>query len=74
MTIPKEVREKLGIRPGDEIQFSETDEGFVVVKQPPATEDGSDPFEKYRGYAESDTTMPERMRDLRDEYPRDPDD
>ncbi|MFB6176478.1 MAG: AbrB/MazE/SpoVT family DNA-binding domain-containing protein, partial [Halobaculum sp.] len=33
-----------------------------------------DPFEKYRGAADTDTTMPERMRRLRGEYPRDPSD
>lgn len=30
-----------------------------------------DPFENHRGSAEGDETMPERMRRLRGEYPRD---
>ena len=37
------------------------------------TEQGEDPFEKYRGTADSDETMPDRMRRLREEYPHDVD-
>lgn len=33
--------------------------------------DGGDPFEKHRGSADSDETMRERMRRLRNDYPRD---
>ncbi|MFC4447577.1 AbrB/MazE/SpoVT family DNA-binding domain-containing protein [Halorussus aquaticus] len=62
VTIPKEVRERLGIRPGDEIEFEETDEGYVLKK-----EVEEDRFEKWRGAAETDETVEERMRDLRGE-------
>ena len=80
VTIPKSVREELGIRPGDEVTFTETDEvtftetdeGFVIETEYPTTAEGDDPFEVYRGAAESDATMPERMRELRGEYPRTP--
>ena len=44
-TIPKDVRLRLGIRPGDEIEFVEEEDGFRVRKWMPAS-----PFEKYRGY------------------------
>lgn len=71
VTIPKEIREALGIEPGDEVAFEETDSGYTIQKEQPTTTDGEDPFEKYRGSANSDETMPERMRRLRGEYPRD---
>lgn len=71
VTIPKEIRETLGIEPGDEVVFEETDAGYTIRKQEPTTAEGGDPFEKYRGSAEGDETMPERMRRLRGEYPRD---
>ena len=71
VTIPKEIRDALGIEPGDEIAFEETDSGYRIRKEAPTTDDGADPFEKYRASADSDETMPERMRRLRDEYPRD---
>lgn len=74
VTIPKEIRDALGIEPGDEITFEEVDSGYLIQKKAPTTMDGEDPFEKYRGSAESDETMPNRMRRLRGEYPRDVDD
>lgn len=46
VTIPKAVRERLGLRPGDEIEFVEDDGGFRVQKRPVKP-----PFEKWRGYA-----------------------
>jgi antitoxin PrlF len=71
VTIPKEIRDALGIEPGDEIIFEESDSGYRIQKKAPTTADGGDPFEKYRGMAEAEDTMPERMRRLRGEYPRD---
>jgi len=70
VTIPKEIRDALGIEPGDEISFEESDAGYTLRKQAPTTADGDDPFDKYRGRADSDETMAERMRRLRSEYPR----
>lgn len=74
VTIPKAIRDELGIEPGDEVVFEETDSGFEIRKQAPTTESGEDPFETYRGFAGSEDSMPERMRRLRDEYPRRVDD
>lgn len=71
VTIPKEIRDALGIEPGDEIAFEKVDSGYKIQKKEPTTADGADPFEKYRGSANSDDTMVERMRRLRAEYPRD---
>lgn len=71
VTIPKEIRDSLGIEPGDEIVFEEREAGYVIRKQAPMTAEGGDPFEVYCGAAESDDSMPDRMRRLRGEYPRD---
>ncbi len=71
VTIPKEIRDALGIEPGDEITFEEGESGYRIQKKAPTTADGDDPFEKYRGSAESNETMPDRMRRIRGEYPRD---
>lgn len=73
VTIPVEIRDALGIEPGDEVGFERTDSGYELRKEEPTTSAGGDPFEKYRGSAASDETMPERMRRLRGEYPRDVD-
>lgn len=70
VTIPKEIRDALGIEPGDEVAFEEVESGYKIAKKEPTTTEGDDPFAKYRGSAESDETMPERMRRLRGEYPR----
>jgi len=45
ITIPKGVRDRLGLRPGDEIEFVEDRGQFRVEKRVPAS-----PFLKYRGY------------------------
>ena len=73
VTIPKEIREALGIEPGYEITFEEDESGYTIRKEPPTTADGDDPFAKHRGRADSDDSMPERMRRLRGEYPREVD-
>lgn len=70
VTIPKEIRDALGIEPGDEVDFERVGSEYRLQKRAPTTEDGDDPFEKHRGSADSDETMPERMRRLRGEYPR----
>ena len=70
VTIPKDVREALGIEPGDEVTFEETAEGFAIRKEAPTTAEGADSFEKYGGSAAGEASMPERMRRLRGEYPR----
>lgn len=60
-TIPVEVRDALGIHPGDEIEFEETDAGYVLRKQ---SDDKQ--FEKWHGAISADQSMHERMEDLRD--------
>jgi antitoxin PrlF len=60
-TIPIEVRDALGIHPGDEIQFEETDTGYVLRKQ-----SDDDQFGKWHGAISTDRSMRERMEELRD--------
>lgn len=45
LTLPKEVREKLGVGPGDELDFVEEDGQFLVRKRIRQS-----PFDKYLGY------------------------
>ena len=45
VTIPKEVRQRLGLRPGDELEFTEEDGVFRLSKRVSAT-----PLKSYRGY------------------------
>ena len=45
VTIPPAICQRLGIGPGDEIEFQETDNGIIVTKGVTAS-----PFDKYVGY------------------------
>ena len=45
VTVPKNVRERLGLRPGDELEFTEEDGVFRLRKRV-----DPDVFKKYRGY------------------------
>lgn len=74
VTIPKAIREDLGIEPGDVVTFEASEDGYTIRKEAPTTMDGDDPFEVHRDSATTDATIPERMRRLRGEYPREVDD
>ena len=45
ITIPKLVRERLGLRPGDELAFVEGAQGWHIRKEADAPR-----FERYRGF------------------------
>ena len=45
ITIPKALRERLGLRPGDEVEFVEVEGGLRVRKRVAPS-----PFTRYRGY------------------------
>lgn len=45
ITVPKQVRDHLGLRSGDELEFIEEGGGYRIKKCLPAN-----PFKKYRGY------------------------
>ena len=47
VTVPKAVRDRMGLKPGDEIEFLETPKGFQVVKVA-----SDSPFEKWSGFLE----------------------
>ncbi|MFB6191104.1 MAG: AbrB/MazE/SpoVT family DNA-binding domain-containing protein [Candidatus Nanohaloarchaea archaeon] len=57
VTIPKEYREKFGIRSGDEVRFVEED-GELVVKKKKTS------FDDYEGYL-GDVDVDEKMEELR---------
>ncbi len=46
VTIPRLVRERLGLHQGDAIEFVEDDGCFRIAKRVP----GTSPFAKYRGF------------------------
>lgn len=48
ITIPRRVRERMGLRPGDEIEFVEERGGYNLHKRLLRS-----PFRKYRGYLAS---------------------
>jgi antitoxin PrlF len=63
VTIPKDVRERLGLKPGDEIEFVEDREGFRLRKHIAASV-----IRKYRGHfkhlaGRDPDELVERMRD-----------
>lgn len=60
VTIPKEIREELGIRPGDEITFEPAEEGYVLTKKVDENR-----FERWKGAADTDQTVENRMDALR---------
>ncbi|XGI83674.1 AbrB/MazE/SpoVT family DNA-binding domain-containing protein [Halorutilales archaeon Cl-col2-1] len=62
VTIPKEIREELGIEAGDEIKFEETDGGVLLKKQA-----DENPFEKYQGMSDSGETVEDWMEKFREE-------
>lgn len=71
-TIPKTLREKLGIETPGHVRFRETEEGMVVVEPVPTVEE-------MRGFAErtadADTDVPasELLRDKREQDKRERD-
>ena len=45
ITIPKDVRERLGLRPGDKLAFTEDKDGWHICKQIDES-----PFDRWVGY------------------------
>ena len=58
VTIPKAIREELGLHSGDEVFFERTDEGYVLRRS-----DG--PFERWHRAVETDQSVETRMEALR---------
>ena len=66
VTIPKKVRDRLGITPGSEVEFSLNNQGEIVLlkcgRKPRPKES---PFAKIRGTLKSDMTTDEIMALMR---------
>ncbi|MFQ6026864.1 MAG: AbrB/MazE/SpoVT family DNA-binding domain-containing protein [Dehalococcoidia bacterium] len=64
ITLPQEVRKRLGIGPGDEVEFREENGKYVLVKK--VTES---PFDNYLGFLKDQRgSDPDQIvRQLRDE-------
>lgn len=60
VTIPKDVRKALGIVPGDEVAFVETEDGYVLRKRVEGNR-----FERWCGAADAEENVEGRMADLR---------
>lgn len=60
VTIPKEIREEMGIKKGDEVEFKEIGGEYLLKKRVK-----ENPFEKWRGVADTEKTVEDRMKDLR---------
>ncbi|MGM0653069.1 MAG: AbrB/MazE/SpoVT family DNA-binding domain-containing protein [Bacillota bacterium] len=62
LTLPKPLRDKLGLKTGDHIVIKETSEGYVLEK-----ELDLDHFKKYVGYLNQEKDSDKVIKELRDE-------
>jgi antitoxin PrlF len=69
VTIAKELRERLGIRAGQVLDFMDEDGRLVAVKQLP-----NDPFDELCGSLKAAATIDELIRELRGEIDAPPHD
>jgi antitoxin PrlF len=67
VTIPKPVRDHLGIVPGSQVAFRRADDGSIVIEKADATRPGPSRFSKARGSAGPGLTTDELMALLRGE-------
>lgn len=65
VTIPKRVRDRLGLKPGSKVEFDVNEAGEVIVR--PANDDKppANPFEKWIGYAKGGMSTDEYMKLMR---------
>ena len=62
VTLPKELRKKIGIDAGSYIEIKETEVGYVISKQ-----NETDRLKKYIGILSSKTSCDELIKELRGE-------
>jgi antitoxin PrlF len=62
ITVPKPLRERLGIRPGDRLEFTEEHGHLVVIKSP-----SQDPVDAVYGILSLDESTDDAVRALRGE-------
>jgi antitoxin PrlF len=67
VTIPKPVRDHLGIVPGSQVAFRRAADGSIVIEKADATEPQPSRFAKVRGSAGPGMTTDELMALLRGE-------
>ncbi len=60
VTIPKELREKMGIKPGDYLEVRESSEGYVIEKK---LDKGK--LEKYVGILNKESSSDNIIKELR---------
>ncbi|MFB6100811.1 MAG: AbrB/MazE/SpoVT family DNA-binding domain-containing protein [Candidatus Nanohalobium sp.] len=60
VTIPKDIRERAGIKPGDDLQFKLVDGELKVEKKVE-----ENPFSEWRGSLDTDKSTDEIMEELR---------
>ena len=67
VTIPKRVRDLLGIEPGTQVDFSRNDNGEIVLRRADASKLSPSRFAKVRGVLNIDLSTDEIMAMLRDD-------
>lgn len=69
VTIPKRIRDMLGLEPGARVEFERSDDGRIVIKRAAPSEPNR--FEKLRGHAGPGMTTDELLRLTRGRAPGD---
>lgn len=67
VTIPKPIRDLLGIRPGTQVDFRRNEQGEIVLTRADDTQAPTSRFAKLRGTATTDLSTEEIMAMLRDD-------
>ncbi len=70
VTIPKKIREKLGIKPGDIIEFIE-ENGLVYLQRKRSIEKEEKKFRQFKGIIKSSITSDQFIKELRGEIDND---
>ena len=70
VTIPKKIREKLGIKAGDIIEFIE-ENGLVYLQRKRSIEKEENKFRQFKGIIKSSITSDQFIKELRGEIDND---
>ncbi len=70
VTIPKKIREKLGIKEGDIIEFIE-ENGLVYLQRKRSIEKEEKKFRQFKGMIKSSVTSDQFIKELRGEIDND---
>lgn len=69
VTIPKNIRQRLGLTPGCEVRFAVGKDGQIVLEEKNAADRGPSRFDAIRGTLDLGVSTDEFMRFLRGEGP-----